>query len=167
MKRSCGSLDRAVDSVYVAYESVLKKRGIDSKEILKLRLLKHYSSGDLESHVKKISLDKFKTLVLRMIIDAPSPGKETSTATDSQKNSFRVEVIKYVRRYLEELQPLPNQYTAQPQKELERWESENSDNIREMFDNVVDNFGELAVTLGLDIDQVTIQAYHTIIEDEF
>lgn len=169
MKRSGITLDQAINSIFVSYSSVLKKKGIYSKQELKKKMLAYYSSGDLETHVKKISLDKFKTLLMRMVISTPNFDdiKPPEVATETEKNSLRNEVTKYVRKYLKELQPLPNEMSAQPQKELEKWEEDNQEDIREMFDNIIENFGVKAVNLGLDIDHIAIQSYHTVIEDEF
>lgn len=169
MKRSGITLDEAVEQVFIGYGPMLTKKGIPSKSALKKKMLEYYSPyGDLESYVFKISLDKFITLMMRMAIDTPTPGTEVkeTPASDNEKSLLRTEVIKYVRKYIRELAPLPG-VGPQIQQDLEVWEEENSEDIKEMFDNVVDNFGERAVQLGLDVDHVAIQAYHAVIEDEF
>lgn len=168
MKRTGITLDQAIDKVYLGYEPALVKRGITSKKELKKRLLEYYSPQDLEKHVLRIPIDKFITLLLRMIIDTQVPDKDADVASTSnaKKNALRIDVIKYVRKYLEQLQPLP-EGSAQLEKELKVWEEENSEDIRLMFESIVDNFSEESTILGLDIDHVAIQAYHTVIEDEF
>lgn len=168
MKRTGITLDHAIDKAYLAYETTLVKRGINSKKELKRRLLDYYAPQDLEKHVLRISLDKFITLFLRIIIDTHVHDQDTeaTSASSAKKNGLRVDVINYVRKYLEQLEPLPAG-SAQLEKELKVWEEENSEDIRLMFESIVDNFGEESTVLGLDIDHVAIQAYHTVIEDEF
>lgn len=175
MNRLKYTLDTAIEAVYLNYTEILKKKHIENKEQLRQKLLLYAASigiEDLESYVKKLSLDKFITLMLKMVIDPQFLAAQFQLQTpvvDSEekvqeKKRLRIEITKFIRKYLGEILPKEKKHG---QMELETWESDNSEDIREMLDNIIENFGGKSIALGLDIDHLSIQAYHDVLEDEW
>lgn len=147
MIRSGVNLEDAINTVYINYEGILKKRGIESKEQLKQKLIEYYSAQgvNLDEYVKSISVDKFITLMMRMVIDTPKaetvkdiqePKEELIAPINYEEESkFGLPVTQYEDLYdflNKNLKPLlPAERVG-----YDSWKEQNKDKIRSVLDAV-------------------------------